>query len=166
MTQRLYYTSDICEEQAQVISCLFNKEKNIYEIEINRTLFHPQGGGQPADKGTLNNISVLHVMQQQERIFHFTETPLPLGSQILMKLDKDLRYCHSAGHWPNEARIIFKPLGEVKIPDKVTLQKELSYWVFSDLPRWQKQEEGKRQVGFGDLFFIIVEELMLVLLVK
>ena len=48
MTERLYYTSDATECLARVVNCLSEADGR-YAIELDRTLFHPQGGGQPAD---------------------------------------------------------------------------------------------------------------------
>lgn len=50
MTERLYYTSEATEGHAQVIRCTEEPDGR-YAIELDKTLFHPQGGGQPADKG-------------------------------------------------------------------------------------------------------------------
>ncbi len=51
MTERRYYYSDDVQGQAQVLSCT-PAEAGAYAIELDATLFHPQGGGQPSDVGT------------------------------------------------------------------------------------------------------------------
>lgn len=43
MTERLYYTSDATECPARVVNCLGEADGR-YAIELDRTLFHPQGG--------------------------------------------------------------------------------------------------------------------------
>ena len=50
MTERVYYTSDATDGRAQIIACTAEADGR-YAIELDRTLFHPQGGGQPADRG-------------------------------------------------------------------------------------------------------------------
>ncbi len=50
MTERVYYTSDATDGRAQIIACTAEADGR-YAIELDRTLFHPQGGGQPADCG-------------------------------------------------------------------------------------------------------------------
>lgn len=39
-------------------------EAGAYAVELDATLFHPQGGGQPSDVGTLGGVAVLQVQQQ------------------------------------------------------------------------------------------------------
>lgn len=50
MTERRYYYSDDVQGQAQVLSCA-PAEAGAYAVELDATLFHPQGGGQPSDVG-------------------------------------------------------------------------------------------------------------------
>ena len=57
MTERLYYTCDETEMRALVVSCQSEADGR-YAIELNQTLFHPQGGGQPADRGWIGGIAV------------------------------------------------------------------------------------------------------------
>ncbi len=78
MTERLYYYSDDLQGEAQVLACT-PVEEGGYAIELNATLFHPQGGGQPADGGLLGTVPVLRVAQQGEKVLHFTAEPLPEG---------------------------------------------------------------------------------------
>ena len=58
MTERRYYYSDDVQGQAQVLSCA-PAEAGAYAVELDATLFHPQGGGQPSDVGTLGGVAVL-----------------------------------------------------------------------------------------------------------
>ncbi|STV70182.1 metal-dependent hydrolase [Klebsiella pneumoniae] len=43
MTERVYYTSDATDGRAQIIACTAEADGR-YAIELDRTLFHPQGG--------------------------------------------------------------------------------------------------------------------------
>ena len=58
MTERRYYYSDDVQGRAQVLSCA-PAEAGAYAVELDATLFHPQGGGQPSDVGTLGGVAVL-----------------------------------------------------------------------------------------------------------
>lgn len=78
MTERRYYYSDELQGQAQVLSCA-PAEAGAYAVELDATLFHPQGGGQPSDVGTLDNVAVVRVQQQGDKVVHFTAAPLPIG---------------------------------------------------------------------------------------
>lgn len=42
MTERVYYTSDATDGRAQIIACTAEADGR-YAIELDRTLFHPQG---------------------------------------------------------------------------------------------------------------------------
>jgi Ser-tRNA(Ala) deacylase AlaX len=57
MTERLYYTSEATEGRAKVIRCTEEPDGR-YAVELDQTLFHPQGGGQPADRGLIAGIAV------------------------------------------------------------------------------------------------------------
>ena len=51
-TERLYY-EDVClkEFEGKVLSC--EEQGGTFRIVLDRTAFYPEGGGQPADRGTL-----------------------------------------------------------------------------------------------------------------
>ena len=48
---------------ARVVSCL--PVKRGFEIELDRTAFYPEGGGQPSDTGTLGEAHVLDVQERR-----------------------------------------------------------------------------------------------------
>ena len=171
MTERLYFYSDDLQAEAQVLACT-PVEDGGYAITLNATLFHPQGGGQPADGGRLGAIPVLRVAQQREQVLHFTADPVPLGP-VSVQVEGERRRLHtrwhSAGHligwlgetrgwqpvkahhWPGEGRITFAPGAEPQTLDQDFLDAELARLIAADLPRKQVEVEGMRQVGFGEL---------------
>lgn len=171
MTERLYYYSDDSHGEAQVLACTPIEEGG-YAIELDATLFHPQGGGQPADGGQLGTVPVLRVAQQGDKVLHFTAEPLPTGP-VKVQIEGELRRLHtrwhSAGHligwlgetrgwqpvkahhWPGEGRITFAPGAEPQTLDQDFLQAELARLIAADLPRKQVAVDGLRQVGFGAL---------------
>jgi alanyl-tRNA synthetase len=102
-------------------------------IRLDRTIFHPQGGGQKADRGRIGGVEVLHVAHGVDgEVDHFIAAPAyPVGSQVELQVDPVWRgVCarlHSAGHliaaiserfadlraiaghhWPGEARVDFE----------------------------------------------------------
>ena len=127
MTERLYYTSDATECLARVVNCLSEADGR-YAIELDRTLFHPQGGGQPADRGWIADLAVEGVVSRGDSVAHIVSQPLPSG-EVTIRIDAESRRLHarlhSAGHvlaqageqsgwqpmkghhWPGESRIIF-----------------------------------------------------------
>ncbi len=82
-------------------------------LVLSRTVFSPQGGGQPSDKGTIEAVESRKVwtvnlvkVVDGETIMHyvedFGEDPPRAGTEVSVKIDKEFRtICsrlHSAGH--------------------------------------------------------------------
>jgi len=93
------------------------------EIILDVTVFHPQGGGQPSDKGIIYNdtakasidrvvclretnviqhIGIVHLLEGDEPSICSAESLFPIGSMVHVKIDSELRNilseCHTAGH--------------------------------------------------------------------
>ena len=68
---------------------------------LERTIFHPEGGGQPADWGALGDVPVVNVQEREDRILHFVESPVTLGPvQACLDTGRrfDLSQQHTAQH--------------------------------------------------------------------
>ncbi len=97
MTERLYEQDSYCREfKATVISC--ECDKGLYNVVLNKTAFFPEGGGQAADKGTINDIEVLDVQIRDDVIFHKLKSPLPIGQEVTCKIDWELRFSRMQSH--------------------------------------------------------------------
>jgi len=64
---------------------------------LDDTLFYPEGGGQPADRGTLAGIPVMDVQKWKGEIRHHLAAPAQPGPATL-KLDWDRRFDHMQQH--------------------------------------------------------------------
>ena len=100
-TNKLYYADcRLSEFSAVVVDCFAGK--NGFEVELDRTAFYPEGGGQAADKGTLNGIEVLHVHEDGERVLHRMHKPLTVGETVEGLVDYarrfDLMQQHTGEH--------------------------------------------------------------------
>ena len=103
-TQRLYEQDGHAHTfQAQVIAC--EAADTGYRIALDRTCFFPEGGGQPGDRGVLIGARTVTVQDTQEErglLWHNTDLPLPVNTQVEGRLDWPLRFarmqCHSGEH--------------------------------------------------------------------
>ena len=79
-----------------VISC--EKDERGYQIVTDQTCFYPEGGGQPADYGTLNEAKVFDVQEKNGQIIHWTDMPLPEGSPVEGRIDWERRFYFMQNH--------------------------------------------------------------------
>lgn len=78
MTDKLYEEDAYLREfEAEVTGCV--PAEGGWLVTLDRTAFYPEGGGQPADTGTLGGARVLDVHEQEGEILHTTDAPLPGG---------------------------------------------------------------------------------------
>ncbi len=78
MTDKIYYQNPYqFEFEARIISV--DDQGKRPAVVLDRTCFYPEGGGQPADHGQLNNVQVLDVQQKNGTIFHYMDKILPVG---------------------------------------------------------------------------------------
>jgi alanyl-tRNA synthetase len=74
-------------------------------VVTDQTIFYPEGGGQPGDRGTIGTAQIIDTFEDSEgRILHLIDAqkPFETGDEILMELDWSHRYDymqqHSAQH--------------------------------------------------------------------
>lgn len=171
MTERTYYYSDALEMGSRVISCT-PQEDGLFRIILSATLFHPQGGGQPSDKGIIGTVNMTQAIQDGDNVIHITDAPVAEGL-VHISVDADLRRIHSryhsAGHiisiagekygWhgnkgnhrPGEGRIVFDAIG---LTTPVTAKKfavDVADIMARDRDLILSEKEGKRIVTWGDL---------------
>ena len=96
MTELFYQDAYIRSFTAEVLSC--TEGKNGYEVILSDTAFYPEGGGQPADHGTLNGIKVIDVRTKDGVITHITEAPLEVNTEVRGEIDWERRFDHMQNH--------------------------------------------------------------------
>lgn len=101
MTEKLYYQDPFLKEfTAVVVSC--EAEKENYAVILDRTAFYPEGGGQSADHGTLNDARVLDTRERGGEVVHICDKPLTVGESVRGAIDFtrrfDLMQQHSGEH--------------------------------------------------------------------
>lgn len=91
MTDKLFYKSVADSEfEAEVKSCI--KTDKGYQIILDRTLFYPEGGGQPADNGTIGNAEIYDVHDRNGEVVHYSDKPLEVGVKVKGFVDMDRRH--------------------------------------------------------------------------
>ena len=101
MTEK-YYEKDsfLSRFDAVVTGC--TPEKDRWAVTLDRTAFFPEGGGQPADHGTLGGVKVLDVQLRAGEVVHTTDGPLEVGAPVSGAIDWERRFDlmqqHTADH--------------------------------------------------------------------
>lgn len=72
--------------------------KKGYEVVLDDTAFYPEGGGQPADLGTLGGVKVTDVRRTDVGIVHYCEAPLEVGQVVEGVLDWVRRFDNMQNH--------------------------------------------------------------------
>lgn len=93
----LYYSDPDLDETEAI---LLESRSDGREIVLDRTIFFPEGGGQPWDGGHIEGISVESVVESEGRIVHRLALPIqrPVGSSLRLRLDRGRRRDHSEQH--------------------------------------------------------------------
>ncbi|XP_043530938.1 alanyl-tRNA editing protein Aarsd1 [Chiloscyllium plagiosum] len=96
------------EFETLVVSCApaelkitVNGKKEIlkgFNVILEDTLLFPEGGGQPDDRGFINDIPVLRVTRHGLEAIHFVQSPLEPLSRVQVKIDWERRFDHMQQH--------------------------------------------------------------------
>ena len=87
---------------AQVVAC--TPARGGWAIALDQTAFFPEGGGTPADTGTLRDaagaaeVRVTDVQECSGEILHFAGAPLTPGSRVHGEIDWARRFRHMQNH--------------------------------------------------------------------
>ena len=94
---QLYYQDPYRSEfTARVRSC--TRTGNGYALTLDQTCFYPEGGGQSADRGTIDGIPVTDVRLEDGRIVHTVKEPLTPGKTVTGSIDFDFRFRQMQWH--------------------------------------------------------------------
>lgn len=96
-TEKLYYQDPyLTAFTARVLTC--EPSKTGYLVTLDRTAFYPEGGGQPADHGTLGAAAVTDVHEKDGVIFHTCDAPVETGAAVEGSIDWPRRFDHMQQH--------------------------------------------------------------------
>lgn len=137
------------------------------DVQLDETYFYAEGGGQPADRGTLNSIEVVDVQSTDGKTVHTlaTEPDFEAGDIVTGSIDEEFRtYCmraHTASHLlygagrklfddlgyggfdigPKKARLDFKTDHDPNEVNALTLERMLNEAV------WKSKDVSWRQMN-------------------
>lgn len=170
MTKKAYFDSDETETTAAVTDS-YQEDGKFFAI-LDRTIFHPQGGGQPSDTGWIGAARVLQVLQAGQQIIHVIDAPAAKGPCVL-RVDAERRMHHArlhtaghligniglsfgcspvkAHHWPGEGKVTFDIGNGAAAVGSADFQEAADRLVAENLPRITASADGLRTVGFGTL---------------
>jgi len=99
-TERLYYDDQYRTEFEAVVLDVVGRDGG-YDVVLDQTMFYPEGGGQPADHGTLSTegqtVEVSDVRERGDVIVHRTDGELDEGEFVRGAIDTERRrrlMCH------------------------------------------------------------------------
>lgn len=99
MTERLYYEDSYLKEfKAKVLKKI--KIDNRPAVVLDETAFYPTSGGQPYDKGVIQDVPVVEVVEDNDEIIHILKEELneKINSRVLGKIDWNRRFDHMQQH--------------------------------------------------------------------
>lgn len=97
MLDTLYYKDNYVKEfNTKIKDCI--KEDNKILIELENTAFYPEGGGQPADTGYIDDVKVIDVQEKDNKIYHMVEQEIEIGKVVNCKVDFEKRFSNMQHH--------------------------------------------------------------------
>jgi alanyl-tRNA synthetase len=97
LTEKLYYQDPYLREFTATIISKTPLADGQYAVVLDRTAFYPEGGGQPCDMGTMNEIAVLNVQTRDGKILH-TVAGDPGDGSAACQVDWQRRFDHMQQH--------------------------------------------------------------------
>ena len=96
-TEKLYYADPFLKTfTATVLDC--QPGKNGFVVTLDRTAFYPEGGGQPADQGTLDGAAVTDVHEKNGVVLHNVDRAVEIGKTVTGVIDWARRFDHMQQH--------------------------------------------------------------------
>ncbi|XP_071479718.1 alanyl-tRNA editing protein Aarsd1-B-like [Diadema antillarum] len=147
------------ELTTKVVSCspaqaklqVNGKKQNIkgYELILEDTVLFPEGGGQPDDRGTINDVEVLRITRKGADAIHFVTSSFEPGSEVKQKVNWERRFDHMQQH---SGQHLITAIADNKYGWKTTswdLGREKSF-IELDTPKIGAEEMEKLEMDVND----------------
>lgn len=96
MTEKYYYTNPNLTSWTTRMKEIIEKDDYCL-ITLEQTAFYPEGGGQPCDLGTINNIQVVDVFEENGEVYHKVRQ-CPPDEELTCIIDWQRRFDHMQHH--------------------------------------------------------------------
>lgn len=90
MTLKLYENDSLLKCCEVVVTACTERDGH-FLVELDQTVFFPEGGGQLSDKGKLGPATVSHVSEKDGHIYHECDQALAVGTKLQAVLDWPVR---------------------------------------------------------------------------
>ncbi|RKD27930.1 alanyl-tRNA synthetase [Caminicella sporogenes DSM 14501] len=97
MSKKLFYKNPYIKEFTANINHIIEKKEE-FHVELNQTAFFPEGGGQPSDKGYIDDIPVSHVYEKDNKIYHVLNRLPSKLENVKCIIDWQTRFDHMQQH--------------------------------------------------------------------
>jgi alanyl-tRNA synthetase len=170
-----YMSDTYCFVSEAKVTEIGDDERGTY-ICLSETIFHPQGGAQPSDTGTINGVKVRALAHVGEEIYHYIEGEYPFneGDTVKLVVDKENRLrnaaLHSTGHIlaailrnnygftkqtaanhiPGQASVKFDAKG-ARVPNENEVERDVKQAVSDELSMQIVQIGGERCLKIAQL---------------
>ncbi|MFZ5352915.1 MAG: alanyl-tRNA editing protein [Bacillota bacterium] len=95
-TKKIYFDDSYTVDfEANILKVQNYKDK--YAVILDKTAFYPESGGQPADKGSINGIKVVDVIEEDQAVLHIIESPFA-SQKAVCSIDWERRIDHMQQH--------------------------------------------------------------------
>lgn len=95
-TRRLYFEDAYLQRFSAQVVAQSTHTKGV-ALALDQSAFYPEGGGQPADRGTLNGMTVVDVQAEGELVWHVLAAPLD-SARVEGQIDWQRRFDHMQQH--------------------------------------------------------------------
>ena len=100
-TERLFYSyTSVAPFEAEILE-IRPSEDGGAQVLLDKTIFYPDGGGQPADHGTINGVPLLDVREEDGEILH-----LVAGGEASLALSAEFPAANAAALKPGPAELV------------------------------------------------------------
>ena len=98
MTEKLYYT-DAYQQEFQATLLTKTTRENRVAVELDQSCFYPSSGGQPHDRGWMDGVEVVDVVEDKGKLLHLLQEAGPeVGTTVAGKIDWKRRFDHMQHH--------------------------------------------------------------------